>query len=155
MELIIYASTLWIWIRGGACTEIVKPFKCFLHTSDLQCHMRLDGAIQCTFMKMSWTTSLSFVLTFCSLSKDEITDELVCALVRELQVNQSHQKLEWVWPFMSDFSRGACWDCSVIPMPVYWNMREDLHGWRRLQTLSYTFGTCMDGCAHPWPVITI
>ena len=37
---------------------------------------------------------LSFVLTFCSLSKDEMTDELVCALVRELQVNQSHQKLE-------------------------------------------------------------
>ena len=37
---------------------------------------------------------LSFVLTFCSLSEDEITDELVCALVRELQVNQSHQKLE-------------------------------------------------------------
>ena len=38
--------------------------------------------------------SLSFVLTFYSLSKDEITDERVCALVRELQVNQSHQKLE-------------------------------------------------------------
>ena len=37
---------------------------------------------------------LSFVLTFCSLSEDEITDERVCALVRELQVNQSHQKLE-------------------------------------------------------------
>ena len=37
---------------------------------------------------------LSFVLTFYSLSKDEITDERVCALVRELQVNQSHQKLE-------------------------------------------------------------
>ena len=38
--------------------------------------------------------SLSFVLTFCSLSRDETTDEHVCALVRELQVNQSHQKLE-------------------------------------------------------------
>ena len=37
---------------------------------------------------------LSFVLTFYSLSKEEITDERVCALVRELQVNQSHQKLE-------------------------------------------------------------
>ena len=37
---------------------------------------------------------LSFVLTFCSLSKDEITDERVCALVRKLQVNQSQQKLE-------------------------------------------------------------
>ena len=35
-----------------------------------------------------------FVLTFYSLSEDEITDEHVCALVRELQVNQSHQKLE-------------------------------------------------------------
>ena len=34
------------------------------------------------------------LLMFCSLSKDEITDEHVCALVRELQVNQSHQKLE-------------------------------------------------------------
>ena len=31
--LIIYASTLWVWIRGEACTEVVKPFKCFLHTS--------------------------------------------------------------------------------------------------------------------------
>ena len=38
--------------------------------------------------------SLSFVFTLCSLSKDKIADELVCALVRELQVNQSHQKLE-------------------------------------------------------------
>ena len=37
---------------------------------------------------------LSFVLTFYSLSKDEITDERVCALVRKLQVKQSHQKLE-------------------------------------------------------------
>ena len=37
---------------------------------------------------------LSLLLTFCSLSVDEITDERVCALVRELQVNQSHQKLE-------------------------------------------------------------
>ena len=37
---------------------------------------------------------LSFVLTFCSLSKDKITDERACSLVRELQVNQSHQKLE-------------------------------------------------------------
>ena len=31
---------------------------------------------------------------FYSLSEDEITDERVCALVRELQVNQSLQKLE-------------------------------------------------------------
>ena len=37
---------------------------------------------------------LSLLLTFYSLSKDEITDERVCALVRGLQVNQSHQKLE-------------------------------------------------------------
>ena len=38
--------------------------------------------------------SLSFVPTFCSLSENKIIDELVCALVRELQVNQSYQKLE-------------------------------------------------------------
>ena len=38
--------------------------------------------------------SLSFVLTFYSLSEVEITGERVCTLVRELQVNQSHQKLE-------------------------------------------------------------
>ena len=37
---------------------------------------------------------LSLVLTLYSLSEDKITDERVCALVRELQVNQSHQKLE-------------------------------------------------------------
>ena len=35
-----------------------------------------------------------FCSVFYSLSKNEITDEYVCALVRELQVNQSHQKLE-------------------------------------------------------------
>ena len=35
-----------------------------------------------------------FILTFCSLSENEITDEHVCVLVRELQVNHSHQKLE-------------------------------------------------------------
>ena len=74
-------------------------------------HGWLDKAMQCTFMKVSWTTSLSFVLTFYSLSEYKITDKRVCALVRELQVNQSHQKLEWVQPFMSNFLRGACWDC--------------------------------------------
>ena len=37
---------------------------------------------------------LSLVLTFYSLSTDENIDEHVYALVRELQVNQSHQKLE-------------------------------------------------------------
>ena len=74
-------------------------------------HGWLDKVMQCTFMKVSWTTSLSFVLTFYSLSKYKITDKRVCALVRELQVNQSHQKLEWVQPFMSNFLRGACWHC--------------------------------------------
>ena len=80
-------------------------------------HRRLDKAMQCTFIKISWTTSLSFVLTFYSLSKDEITDERVCALVRELQVNQSHQKLEWVQPFMSNFCLIQGWTWIPPPPP--------------------------------------
>ena len=51
---------------------------------------RLDKAIQSMF-----TNYLSlYVHIFCSLSEEKITDEHVCALIRELQVNQSHQKLE-------------------------------------------------------------
>ena len=95
---------------------------------------------------------LSFVLTFYSLSKDEITDERVCALVRELQVNQSHQKLEWVQPFMSKVLRGACWDCTVIPIPVHWNVREDLHAYSdtcKPCPIHLALYTCMGGCAHP------
>ena len=94
MELIVYASTCGFGLRMKlAQIEVVKSFKCFLHTSELQCHRRLDEAIHCMFMKYH-EPPLSFVLTLCSLSKKNITDELVCALVRELQVNQSHQKLE-------------------------------------------------------------
>ena len=113
--------------------------------------------------------SLSFVLTLYSLSKDEITDERVCALVRELQVSQSHQKLEWVQPFMSDILRGACWDCTVIPIPVWnpdcsghshscfvtgmhWNIREDLRAYSdtcKPCPIHLALYTCMDGCAHP------
>ena len=38
--------------------------------------------------------SLFSFLTFCSLSKNEISDEEVCAFAGALQVNQSLQKLE-------------------------------------------------------------
>ena len=109
-------------------------------------HGRLDKACNVRLWKYH-EPPLSFVLTFCSLSKDEITDERVCALVRELQVNQSHQNLEWVQPFMSKVLRGACWDCSVIPIPVHWNNRENLHAWWQLQTLPLTFGTIY---MHGW-----
>ena len=93
---------------------------------------------------------LSFVLTFYSLSEDEITDERVCALVRELQVNQSHQKLEWVQPFMSKVLRGTCWDCSVVPIPVHWNIREDLSAWWQCKPSPYIWHYI-----HAWMVIHI
>ena len=78
--------------------EVVKPFKCILDTSanlllepvPMGDWIRQGNVHLCKYHE----PPLSFVLTFCSLSKDEITDERVCTLVRELQVNQSHQKLE-------------------------------------------------------------
>ena len=53
-------------------------------------HGRLDKAIQSMFMNYLPL----YVLIFCSLSEEKITDERVCTLVRELQVNQIYQKLE-------------------------------------------------------------
>ena len=53
-----------------------------------------DWIRQCNVRLKKYEPPLSFVLTFYSLTRDEITDERVCALVRELQVDQSHQKLE-------------------------------------------------------------
>ena len=143
VELIIYTSTSWIWIRREACTEVVKPFKCFLHTSACFSYNAMEDWMR-QYNICLWKCHeppLYLLFIFCSLSENKITDELLCALVRELQVNQSHQKLEWVQPFISNFLRGGCWDYSVIPMHVHWNMREDLHAWWHLQTLSYTFGT--------------
>ena len=87
--------------------------------------------------------SLFLVLTFCSLSKDEITDERVCTLARELQVNQSHQKLEWVQPFMCNILRGVCWDCTVIPIPVHWKCYS-MHG-----------DTCKPCPIHAWIIVHI
>ena len=111
-----------------------------------------DWIRQCNVRLWKYEPLLSFVLTFYSLSKDEITDEHVCSLVRELQVNQTHQKLEWVQPFMSDILRGACWDCTVIPIPVHWNIREDLRAYSdtcKPCPIHLALYTCMDGCAHP------
>ena len=100
---------------GGACTEVVKPFKCVLDASAnflLEPVPMGDWIRQCNVHLWKYhELPLSFVLTFYSFSKDKITDERVCALVRELQVNQSHQKLEWVQPFMSKVLTGVCWDC--------------------------------------------
>ena len=162
--LTIYTSTLWIWIRGGASlVPRCSAWYTYLHRGSqtiqmltqsfltwASVHVRLDKVMQCKFMKISWTISL-FFLTFYSLSDNLITDECVCKLVRELQVNQSHQKLEWVQPFMPDFLRGACWDCCVIPTHVHWNIREGLHVWWQLQTLSYTFGTTVFSWASTPP----
>ena len=137
----IYASTLWIWVRHEACTEVVKPFISFLLTSAC--------LSQCPW-KIRWGNAVyayENISSFCSLSKDELTNERVCVLVRELQVNRSHQKIEWVQQLMFDFLRGASWDCSVILMPMHWNMRKDLHEWWHLQVLSYTLGTIY---MHGW-----
>ena len=59
-----------------------------------------------------WTTFLfCCCLTFCSLSKNEITDEGVCALAGALQVNQSLQELEWV-------------NCSFKEVCVHWQLSK-------------------------------
>ena len=58
---------------------------------------------------------------------------------------------------MPDFLRGACWDCCVIPTHVHWNIREGLHVWWQLQTLSYTFGTTVFSrtSTPPPPILTV
>ena len=87
---------------------------------------------------------LSFVLIFNSLSKYETTNEYVCTLVRELQVNQSHWKLKWVQPFMSNF--------TVVSFPYLYTEilgRTSMHCDSCKCLIHLALYTSMDDCAHP------
>ena len=77
---------------------------------------------------------ISCYLTFCSLSRNQISVGGACELAAALQVNQSLQGLEWVQPFMSYFLGVIHWyssdGCvhSQLPMQYirgfgwsYWN----------------------------------
>ena len=77
---------------------------------------------------------------FYSLSENKVTDEYVCALVRELQVNQSHQKLEWVQLLMSDFVRGAETVVSLTYLYTEILGRTSMHD-DSCKVVLYTFGT--------------
>ena len=53
---------------------------------------------------------------------------------------------------MCNVLRGVCWDCTVIPIPVHWNITEDLHAYSdtcKHCPIYLVLYTCMNGCAHP------
>ena len=52
-------------------------------------------------------------LTFCSLSRNQISAEGTHALAKALHVNRSLQELKWVQPFMSYLLKGVHWYCIV------------------------------------------